>query len=79
MGEGPDPAEAKRRYAELAATYDRRLDQRFVTRMRIAAVRRLKLHPGDRVLDVGRGTGANLPYLGHGRVPAYQAPWFDGT
>lgn len=57
----PDPAEAKRRYAELAATYERR--SRLVKRMRLAAVRRLQLEPGDHVLDIGCGTGASFPYL----------------
>lgn len=61
--DGPDPAEARRRYAKLAATYDRRVDQRFVKRMRVAAVRRLALQPGYHVLDLGCGTGANFPYL----------------
>jgi ubiquinone/menaquinone biosynthesis C-methylase UbiE len=61
MGEAPDPAEAKRRYAELAATYERRA--RLVKRMRIAAVRRLELQSGDHALDVGCGTGASFPYL----------------
>lgn len=61
MGEEPDPAEAQRRYAQLAATYERR--SRLVKRMRFAAVRRLELEPGDHVLDIGSGTGASFPYL----------------
>jgi ubiquinone/menaquinone biosynthesis C-methylase UbiE len=60
-GAAPDPAEARRRYAELAATYERR--SRLVKRMRIAAVRRLQLESGDHVLDIGCGTGASFPYL----------------
>jgi ubiquinone/menaquinone biosynthesis C-methylase UbiE len=61
MSDAPDPVEAARRYARLAASYDRRV--RFVGRMRIAAVRRLGLKVGDHVLDVGCGTGANLVHL----------------
>lgn len=32
-------------------------------RLRATAIERLALQPGDRVLDVGCGTGSNFPYL----------------
>lgn len=60
-GDGPDPAEARRRYAGLASTYQRRV--RVLDRLRVAAVRRLALRPGDHVLDVGCGTGDSFPLL----------------
>jgi ubiquinone/menaquinone biosynthesis C-methylase UbiE len=61
MGEAPDPAEARRRYARLAGSYGRR--GRWLERMRGVAVRRLELRPGDHVLDVGCGTGGSFAPL----------------
>ena len=61
MGEAPDPAEARRRYARLAASYGRR--GRWIERMRGVAVRRLELRRGDHVLDVGCGTGLSFAQL----------------
>jgi SAM-dependent methyltransferase len=75
MDEAPDPAEARRRYAKLAATYERRV--RLVSRMRIAAVRQLKLEPGDHVLDVGCGTGASFSHLVSGVGPTGRVTGVD--
>ena len=61
MSDGPDPVEASRRYADLAATYEQRV--RLTNRWRPGAVRRLQLRRGDHVLDVGCGTGASFPHL----------------
>jgi demethylmenaquinone methyltransferase/2-methoxy-6-polyprenyl-1,4-benzoquinol methylase len=61
MTDAPDTAEARRRYAQLAASYGRR--GRWIERRRIDAVRQLALRPGDHVLDVGCGTGESLAPL----------------
>lgn len=61
MGEAPDPAEARRRYARLAASYGRR--GRWIERMRGVAVRGLELRRGDHVLDIGCGTGLSFAQL----------------
>jgi SAM-dependent methyltransferase len=57
----PDPAEARRRYRQLASRYDRHI--RFVAPLRRRAVERLKLRQGDHVLDMGCGTGASFEDL----------------
>lgn len=60
-GPAPDTEEARRRYRRLAADYDKRA--RWVAPLRRRAVERLKLRPGDHVLDMGCGTGASFAML----------------
>ncbi|MCB9662792.1 MAG: methyltransferase domain-containing protein [Alphaproteobacteria bacterium] len=61
-------ADVKRNYDRLAPIYDwadRWLVQPFagIGQLRIATVERLQLEPGASVLDIGCGTGLNLPLL----------------
>jgi SAM-dependent methyltransferase len=61
----PDRRLARERYDRLAATYDRRLRplRRAQEAVRRRAIERLRLGPGDVVLDIGCGTGASLALL----------------
>jgi SAM-dependent methyltransferase len=64
----PDSNEARRKYRGLAAAYDRRI--RLVAPIRRRVIHRLRLQPGDRVLDMGCGTGASFAVLREAVGPA---------
>ncbi|MFN3288482.1 MAG: class I SAM-dependent methyltransferase [Sphingomonadaceae bacterium] len=60
------PAAVRRRYGRLARVYDaavRAYEAVGLASHRELAVRALRLAPGDHVLDLGCGTGLNLPHL----------------
>jgi demethylmenaquinone methyltransferase/2-methoxy-6-polyprenyl-1,4-benzoquinol methylase len=68
------------RYGPLARYYDALSGERALYRSgRIAAVSALRLHPGDRVLDVGCGTGLNFPHLLAAVGPAGEVTAIDAS
>jgi ubiquinone/menaquinone biosynthesis C-methylase UbiE len=67
---GPDRGRALELYRAAAPGYDRVVSGRLVERYRRRAIDRLWLAPGDSVLDVACGTGANFASLADRVGPA---------
>jgi ubiquinone/menaquinone biosynthesis C-methylase UbiE len=63
MGTAPDLAATQAFYGRWARLYDSIATGPFVGNWREHAVAALGLEPGDVVVEMGCGTGANLPYL----------------
>lgn len=59
----PDIQRRKREYRRLSRFYDLLAVPWFTNGVRREAVRRLRLRPGDSVMDLGCGTGLNFPML----------------
>lgn len=57
-----DVERVKRKYHRVARFYDRLISST-TERLRSEAVARLRLKAGDRVLDLGCGTGLSIPFL----------------
>lgn len=74
---GPDRQEAIARYRAAAAKYDR--DTRSIERFRRLALARLAPRPGERILDVACGSGANLPALAEAVGPEGRVTGIDSS
>jgi len=66
-------------YGDNAALYDRIATLPPIDRWRARAVAALDLDPGDTVVEMGCGTGANLPYLRRAVGPGGRAVGVDLT
>jgi ubiquinone/menaquinone biosynthesis C-methylase UbiE len=76
LSEAPDPhAQIIARYRRVAQLPDGQFF--FTSPIRRDAVRRLGLVPGGSVLEVGCGSGANLPFLLEAAGPAGQVVGVD--